>query len=104
GGAKKRRVAEILVAAALLIGGIVFSESLRQTPFAVAEYGVFLTAYWLVGRGVVLAAFRNIRRGEFFDENALMTVATIGAVLIRELPEAVGVMLFYAVGETLQER
>ena len=68
-----------------------------------AEYSVFLAAYFLVGRGVIAAAFRNLTQGQVFDENFLMTIATIGAFAIGELPEAVGVMLFYYVGELLQD-
>jgi Cd2+/Zn2+-exporting ATPase len=48
-------------------------------------------------------AGRNILRGGFFDENFLMTVATLGAIAIHKLPEAVGVMLFFKVGELFQE-
>lgn len=86
-----------------MVVGSIFHESLHATPAAVAEYAVFLTAYWLVGRRVVLAAVRNIRRGQVFDENFLMTIATVGAMLIHELPEAVGVMLFYSIGEAVQD-
>lgn len=102
-GQGKRRIGEILVATVLFIGGLAFQGSLQQTPYAIGEYAVFLTAYLLVGRGVIGASFRNIRRGEIFDENFLMTIATVGAILIRELPEAVGVMLFYSVGEAFQD-
>lgn len=98
-----RRLIEIGIAAALFVVGLFFYPQLQQTPYSIGEYLVFLPAYWLVGRGVVGAAFRNLRRGEFFDENSLMTIATIGAILIRELPEAVGVMLFYSVGEAFQD-
>lgn len=96
-------MAEIAAAAVAMVVGSIFHESLHATPAAVAEYAVFLTAYWLVGRRVVLAAVRNIRRGQVFDENFLMTIATVGAMLIHELPEAVGVMLFYSIGEAVQD-
>ena len=68
-----------------------------------SEYGIFLAAYFLVGRGVITAALRNLTQGQVFDENFLMTIATVGAFAIGELPEAVGVMLFYYVGELLQD-
>ena len=55
-----------------------------------------------MGKDVLLKAFSNIKRGKVFDENFLMTIATVGAVIIGEYPEAVGVMLFYMVGEFLQ--
>ena len=67
------------------------------------EYGVFLAAYILAGGPVLAAAFRNIGRGQIFDENFLMSFATFGAIAIDQLPEAVGVMLFYAVGEFFQD-
>jgi Cd2+/Zn2+-exporting ATPase len=62
-----------------------------------------LSAYFLVGWPVVFAALRNIVRGQLFNEMFLMSVATIGAIAIHQLPEAVGVMLFYSVGEFLQD-
>ena len=63
---------------------------------------LFFIAYVIVGYDIVLKAIRNISRGHVFDENFLMTIATIGAILIRELPEGVAVMLFYQVGELFQ--
>lgn len=97
-----RRIGEMAAAAALLVAGAVFHDALHAAPWA--EYALFLAAYVLVGRGVLLAALRNIRQGQVFDENFLMTVATLGAFAIHELPEAVAVMLFYAVGEYFQDR
>ena len=63
---------------------------------------IFLVAYIIVGFEIVRKALRNIIRGKVFDENFLMTVATIGAFGIAEFPEAVAVMLFYQVGELFQ--
>lgn len=63
-----------------------------------------IVAYFMSGREVILTAIRNIAKGDFFDENFLMTVATIGAIAIGEYPEAVGVMLFYNIGEILESR
>lgn len=99
----KRRAGQILAAAALVIAGVAFKDSLRATPLGMAEYAVFLAAYWLAGGKVVLAAARGLRRGGLFDENFLMTLATIGAFALGELPEAVSVMLFYSIGETCQD-
>ena len=62
----------------------------------------YLIAYIIVGYNIVLKALRNILRGKVFDENFLMTIATIGAFFIGEFPEAVAVMLFYQVGELFQ--
>ena len=63
---------------------------------------IYIISYLIVGLDIVLEAIRNIFRGEIFDENFLMTIATIGAFGIGEFPEAVAVMLFYQVGETFQ--
>ena len=64
--------------------------------------GIFIISYIIVGFEIVKKAIRNIFRGKVFDENFLMTVATIGAFGIGEYPEAVAVMLFYQVGELFQ--
>ena len=63
---------------------------------------LYILAYIIVGYDIVLKAIRNILRGKVFDENFLMTIATIGAFCIGEFPEAVAVMLFYQVGELFQ--
>ena len=63
---------------------------------------IFIVAYIVVGLEIVKKAIRNIFRGKVFDENFLMSVATIGAFAIGEFPEAVAVMLFYQVGELFQ--
>ena len=64
--------------------------------------GIFIIAYIIVGLEIVRKALRNIFRGKVFDENFLMTVATVGGFGIGEFPEAVAVMLFYQVGELFQ--
>jgi len=87
----------------LFVLGSIFEETLHNTPFSIAEYAVFLSAYLLSGWGVLTNAGRNILKGQMFDENFLMTIATVGAISIHQLPEAVGVMLFFKVGETFQE-
>ena len=63
---------------------------------------LFITSYLIVGYDIILKALRNITRGKVFDENFLMTIATVGAFFIGEFPEAVAVMLFYQVGELFQ--
>ena len=63
---------------------------------------LYVIAYIIVGYDIVLKAVRNIFKGKVFDENFLMTVATIGAFCIGEFPEAVAVMLFYQIGELFQ--
>lgn len=63
---------------------------------------IFIISYIIIGIEVLRKALRNILRGKVFDENFLMTVSTIGALLIKEFPEAVAVMLFYQIGELFQ--
>ena len=63
---------------------------------------IYIISYIIVGFEIVKKAVRNIFRGKVFDENFLMTVATIGAFCIGEFPEAVAVMLFYQIGELFQ--
>ncbi len=87
----------------LLILGLIFKPALHNTPYSIAEYGILMTSYFLVGWPVLRTAFTNVLEGNIFDENFLMTVATIGAIIIHQLPEAVGVMLFFYVGEFFQD-
>ena len=79
---------------------------------ALQEYGnfmsgivcaVFVAAYLMLGGEVLLTAVKNIFRGKVFDENFLMSIATVGAFFIGEYPEAVGVMLFYRIGELFED-
>ncbi len=65
---------------------------------------MFLASYIIIGHKVIIIAFKNILAGVAFDENFLMTVATIGAFIIGEYPEGVAVMLFYNVGELFQDK
>lgn len=103
-GSGRWDIIRLVGAGALFLIGSIYNKTLHETPYALAEYVVLLTAFALVGAPVVLAALRAIARGQVFNEMFLMSVATIGAIAIHELPEAVGVMLFYAVGEYLQDR
>ncbi len=99
----RKKLILILIAAGLFIFGLIFLNTLRATSYGIGEWLVFGLAYLLSGWSVLSAAVRNISRGQIFDEQFLMSVATIGAILIGELPEAVGVMLFYMIGEFAQE-
>ena len=69
----------------------------------IASFALFVGAYLCCGVEVLLTSFHNLRRLEFFDENFLMTLATLGAFAIGEFPEGVSVMLFYQIGEKLQD-
>ena len=98
---QKKMLRKIIVAAVFYIIAIIISKLGFQYSNWVS-FAVFIVAYIIVGKDVLLKAFSNIKRGKVFDENFLMTIATVGAVIIGEYPEAVGVMLFYMVGEFLQ--
>lgn len=63
----------------------------------------YFIAYLLISYDVIISSFKKIREKDFFDEEFLMTISTIGAIIINELPEAVLIMLFYQVGEYLQD-
>jgi len=99
----KQELPPVLVAIALFSIAILFEQPLHHTPYHVAEFAVILPAYLLSGWTVLKTAGRNILRGQIFDENFLMTIATLGALAIHQLPEAVAVMLFFRVGELFQE-
>jgi Zn2+/Cd2+-exporting ATPase len=99
----RRESVSVGVVIALFVLGSVFEVQLHNTPFAIGEYLVFISAYLLSGWTVLSSAGRNILRGQVFDENFLMTIATLGAIAIHKLPEAVGVMLFFKIGELFQE-
>jgi Zn2+/Cd2+-exporting ATPase len=99
----KRELPIVLVVIGLFSIGLIFEKPLHDTPYSIAEYAFFIPAYLLSGGSVLKTAGRNILRGQFFDENFLMTTATLGAIAIHKLPEAVAVMLFYKIGELFQE-
>lgn len=98
-----KKIFMLVLSGSLFLFGLIFKPFLQNTSFFIGEYAVFLAAYLLSGNRVLLSALRNIGRGQIFDENFLMTVATLGAIAIHELPEAVGVMLFFEVGEYFQD-
>lgn len=88
----------------LLILGIVFEGALAATPGRIGEYVLFLGLWAAGGRNVLLSAIRNILKGRIFDENFLMSLATVGAIAVGALPEAAGVMIFFNIGEFFQDR
>lgn len=98
----RQELTPVAIAAVLFAIGLVFNEALQNTPYAIAEYAVLIPAYLISGWTVLTTAGRNILRGRVFDENFLMTIATLGAIAIHEIPEAVAVMLFFQVGELFQ--
>lgn len=102
-GGLRQEIVTVAIVVALFLTGLIFEQPLHATPFSIAEYAVLIPAYLLSGWGVLRSAGRNILKGRIFDENFLMTIATLGAIAIHLLPEAVAVMLFFRVGELFQE-
>ncbi len=88
--------------ARLIIGTAIFVVAVFIKFPTVVEFALFFISYLLVGLEVLLKAVKNIFRGQVFDENFLMSVATIGAFAIKQFPEGVAVMLFYQIGEFIQ--
>ena len=93
---KKKKEVIIIISTILFV--ITLFVKMNQT----LQLILMLIAYILLGKDTVLKAIKNVEKGDFFDENFLMTVATLGAIMIGEYPEAVAVMLFYEVGELFQ--
>ena len=92
-------IPELFAGAAIFIIGELLSHSMPPVSI-----GCFVIAYLILGREVLLTALKNMKSGHVMDENFLMSVATIGAFAIGEFGEAVGVMLFYRVGEAFEHR
>ena len=86
----------------IIISAILFTIALFVRMTQNLQLILMLVAYILLGKDTVLKAVKNVEKGDFFDENFLMTVATLGAIIIGEYPEAVAVMFFYEVGELFQ--
>ena len=86
----------------LLAGAAVFIAALFVPLEGYMRLILFIPSYLIIAADILYRAFRNILKGQIFDENFLMTLATIGAFIIGEYPEAVTVMLFYQVGEMFQ--
>lgn len=97
----KKKLIFILVALVLFVGALLCPAGLQE-ELPILQTILFVLAYLLVGFEVLKKAFRNLLKGHVFDENFLMSVATLGAFGIGELEEAVAVMLFYQVGEFFQ--
>ena len=90
------------------VGAVIFIigeilEHVGNVP-TIPMFALFLIAYLVLGGKVLITAGKNILKGQVFDENFLMCIATIGAFCIQEFPEAVGVMLFYRIGEYFEEK
>ena len=86
----------------LVIGGVLGAVGFFLG--GTARLCIFIAAYLILGWDVLFTAVRNIFKGKVFDENFLMSIATIGAFILGEYPEAAAVMLFYQIGELLSHR
>ena len=98
GWCKMKKKKEVII----VISAILFIIALLVKMNLTLQLILMLIAYILVGKDTVLGAIKNVEKGDFLDEKFLMTIATLGAILIGEYPEAVAVMLFYEVGELFQ--
>ena len=98
GWGKMKKKKEVII----VISAILFIIALLVKMNLTLQLILMLIAYILVGKDTVLGAIKNVEKGDFLDEKFLMTIATLGAILIGEYPEAVAVMLFYEVGELFQ--
>ena len=95
----RREVTELVIGAVCMALGLALKSVSLPATFAICAAG-----YIILGRQIVWTAVRNLCSGHVFDENFLMTIATLGAFVIGEYPEAVGVMLFFRVGELFEHR
>lgn len=92
-----------------IIGCLIFTISALLVNYFKIQYTfdivmvLYIIAYLIIGADVVFKAIKNIFRGEIFDENFLMAVATIGALAVKEFPEAIAVMFLYQIGEEFQD-
>ena len=102
----KKRLRKIIIAAIIFLIAVLIDKinvvNIDENILSITQIILYVLSYLIVGFEVVKKAVNNIFHGEFFDENFLMTIATIGAFVIREFPEAVAVMLFYQIGEYFQ--
>ena len=99
---KRKEWLFIALSALFLIGGILLEHFTDGTFALVARYALYALAYLAVGYPVLLSTVKNLAKGRVFDENFLMTIASIGAIVIGETSEGVLVMLLYQLGELLQ--
>ena len=101
-GAHGKEFALILVAAVLFLAGIALDKAFTFTATRILSYVCYAAAYLVSGWRVLLYTAKNIVKGRVFDENFLMTIASVGAVLLGDYAEGVAVMLLYTLGEWLQ--
>lgn len=101
GDLNKKKIIQLTLGILLFAAGMVLERIFPEIAFL--SIAVFIIGYLILGGEVVLRALKNISKGQIFDENFLMSIATVGAFLIGDFAEAVAVMLFYQVGEYFQD-
>lgn len=102
---KKKKLSETMISAIEIgLGAILFiaGEIMEKNGIPTASMITFIIAYILLGGKIIITALKNITKGQIFDENFLMSVATLAAFTIQDYAEAVGVMLFYRIGELFE--
>ncbi len=97
----KKEQIEIFTGAAIFVLGLLLQHT-GSNEFLYAS--LYIAGYLILGHGIIIEAIRNIGHGQIFDENFLMCLATIAAFFIREYPEAMGIMLFYRIGELFEHK
>lgn len=97
----KKDLTCIISGAILFVIGVILNHTIDN---ALASFIIFAVAYIILGGEILVKAVKNISHGQIFDENFLMGVATLAAFAIRDFPEAVGVMLFYRIGEFFEDK
>lgn len=90
----------LLIGIAVFVAAIILEHTLDIFPLTL---GLYIAAYLILGFNILKSTFKNIKAGNFFDENFLMTVATIGAFALGDFTEAVGVVLFFRIGEFFED-
>ena len=91
----------------IVTGAVIFAAGMMTGHFlelTIPSIILYVIAYLILGGEIILKSVKGILRGDIFDENFLMSIATIGAFAIQEYPEAVGVMLFYRIGEWFEDK
>ena len=102
---QKRRLKTIIISAVLFVIALIipFDKVFSGKAAEIIPVIIYLAAYFIIARDVLLKAARNIRNGQVFDENFLMAIASLGAIALQDYKEAVAVMLFYQVGELFED-
>ena len=95
-----RELVPFIIGILIFAAAVICEHIVDMLPLTIVIYAA---AYLLLGFNVLVATFKNIKKGNFFDENFLMTVATLGAFALGEYSEAVGVVLFFRIGELFED-